>query len=155
LRGGTIAAGSTAPQTTAPAPTPDSEYGSLLRDFTIDDFHKDPAYDFTLSEGQKALDRSAAAKGVLGSGTYLKDLTKYNQDFANTKYDESFNRFNNNRDEIQLSRRTSGIRPANGAPSRTVGAQYAGINSGLSAMRTRMRQGSGHQDMQGWQARSP
>jgi hypothetical protein len=66
--------------TTAP-PTPDSEYGSLLRDFTIDDFHKDPAYDFTLSEGQKALDRSAAAKGVLGSGTYLKDLTKYNQDY--------------------------------------------------------------------------
>jgi hypothetical protein len=144
---------STAPQTTALPATPDSEYGSLLRDFTIDDFHKDPAYDFTLSEGQKALDRSAAAKGVLGSGTYLKDLTKYNQNFANTKYDESYNRFNNNRTmKYNFLAGPAGLGQQSAQQVGQLGAQYAGINSSLlsnaNSDAARLR-ASGYSDLAG------
>lgn len=152
VRGGTIASGATAPQTTTP-PTADSEYGSLLRDFTVDDFHKDPAYDFTLSEGQKALDRSAAAKGVLGSGTYLKDLTKYNQDFANTKYDESYNRFNNNRTmKYNFLAGPAGIGQQTASQVNNLGADYSRINGGLlssaNSDAARLR-ASGYSDLAG------
>src|SRR6266576_2845953 len=39
-----------------------SDFGSLNRDFSSSDFTTDPGYDFRLSEGAKALERSAASK---------------------------------------------------------------------------------------------
>jgi len=40
-------------------------YGKYGRDFGMSDFQADPGYAFRLSEGQQALDRSAAARGGL------------------------------------------------------------------------------------------
>ncbi len=69
--------------------------GDLNRHFTLDDFVKDPGYDFRMSEGSKAIERSAAARGgVLGGGT-LKSLTQYNQNFASNEYGNSYSRWNN------------------------------------------------------------
>jgi hypothetical protein len=42
----------------------------------------DPGYQFRLAEGQKALERSAAARGGLNSGGTLKSLTRYSQGVA-------------------------------------------------------------------------
>jgi hypothetical protein len=57
------------------------------------DYTKSPGYDFRLSEGNKALERSAAAKGnVLGGGT-LKALTRYGQDYATQDYDNFLRRY--------------------------------------------------------------
>ena len=68
--------------------------GDLNRRFTMADFIKDPGYDFRMSEGAKAIERSAAARGgVLGGGT-LKALSRYNQDFASQEYNNSFSRWN-------------------------------------------------------------
>jgi hypothetical protein len=75
----------------------DPEYGSLMRDFSASDFQTDPGYQFRLSEGQKALDRSAAARGGLFSGATLKANDQYNQGFASNEYQNAYNRFNNNR----------------------------------------------------------
>lgn len=75
----------------------DPNFGSLMRDFSLSDFQADPGYQFRLGEGQKALERSAAAKGKLYSGGTLKDLTNYNQDFASNEFANSYNRFQNNR----------------------------------------------------------
>lgn len=67
------------------------------RDFTMSDFQRDPGYDFRMQEGMKALERSAAARGGLGSGGTLKALIRYGQDFASNEYQNAYNRFNNDR----------------------------------------------------------
>jgi hypothetical protein len=45
-----------------------------------------------LSEGQKALDRQAAARGGLISGGALKAATRYGQDMGSQEYTNAFNR---------------------------------------------------------------
>jgi hypothetical protein len=74
-----------------------STYGSLNKNFTLADFQADPGYNFRLSEGQKALERSAAAKGGLFSGGTLKDLTQYNQNFASNEFTNAYNRYQTDR----------------------------------------------------------
>jgi hypothetical protein len=68
-----------------------------MRDFTLADFEKDPGYEFRRSEGEKAVEASAAARGVLGSGGTLKGLDRYNQDYASGEFSNAYNRFNNDR----------------------------------------------------------
>ncbi len=73
------------------------DFGSLMRDFSAQDFQTDPGYDFRLSEGAKALERSAAARGTVLSGGTLKQLARYNQDFASNEFGNAYNRFQSNR----------------------------------------------------------
>src|SRR6185369_8229466 len=51
----------------------DPAYGSLMKDFSMADYQADPGYAFRLSEGQKALDNTAAARGGLLAGRAAKD----------------------------------------------------------------------------------
>lgn len=73
----------------------DADY---MRDFTMSDFTADPGYQFRMAEGQKALERSAAAKGGLMGGSALKGIARYSQDFASNEYSNVYNRFNADRD---------------------------------------------------------
>jgi len=52
----------------------------------------DPSYEFRLKEGQKALERSAAARGTLLTGGTAKALERYGQDYASTEYGKMFDR---------------------------------------------------------------
>jgi hypothetical protein len=52
----------------------------------------DPGYGFRLSEGLKALERSAAARGNLLSGGTGKALVGYGQEAASQEYGNAFNR---------------------------------------------------------------
>lgn len=52
----------------------------------------DPGYQFRLSEGLKALDRQAAARGGLISGSALKGAQRYGQDYASGEYQNAYNR---------------------------------------------------------------
>jgi hypothetical protein len=52
----------------------------------------DPGYQFRLSEGLKALDRQAAARGGLISGGALKAAQRYGQDYASGEYGAAYNR---------------------------------------------------------------
>lgn len=61
--------------------------------FTADTMYNDPGYQFRLSEGMKALDRSAAARGGLMSGGALKAAQRYGQDYASNEYTNAFNRY--------------------------------------------------------------
>ena len=72
-------------------------YGSAMRDFGAADFEADPGYQFRLSEGMKAIDRSASANGRLGSGRTLKDLVRFGQGQASQEYGNAYNRFQTNR----------------------------------------------------------
>ncbi len=56
------------------------------------DYTKSPGYQFRFNEGQRAVEGSAAAKGLLMSGGNLKDLTRYGQGFAANDFQDSFNR---------------------------------------------------------------
>ena len=60
--------------------------------FTNQDMYADPGYGFRFSEGQKALDRSAAARGGLISGGALKAATRFGQEMGSQEYQNAYNR---------------------------------------------------------------
>ena len=72
-------------------------YGKYAQDFGAADFQADPGYAFRLAEGQKALDRQAAARGGLISGSALKAATRYGQDMGSQEYQNAFSRYQTNR----------------------------------------------------------
>jgi hypothetical protein len=74
-----------------------ADFGRYARDFSMADFQQDPGYAFRLSEGQKVLDRSAAARGGLISGGALRAATRYGQDMGSQEYQNAFNRYQTNR----------------------------------------------------------
>jgi len=61
--------------------------------FGMNQFQQDPGYAFRLSEGMKALDRTAAARGGLLSGATLKGAQRYGQDLGSQEYQNAFNRY--------------------------------------------------------------
>lgn len=61
--------------------------------FGMQQFQQDPGYGFRLSEGMKALERGAAARGGLLSGATLKGVQRYGQDLASQEYQNAFNRY--------------------------------------------------------------
>jgi hypothetical protein len=58
---------------------------------------QDPGYAFRISEGLKALDKTAAARGGLLSGAALKGATTYGQGMASDEYQNAFNRYQTSR----------------------------------------------------------
>ena len=72
-------------------------YGRFARDFGMSDFQADPGYGFRMSEGMKALERSAAARGGLLSGATLRGVQRFGQDLASQEYQNAFNRYQVNR----------------------------------------------------------
>lgn len=75
-------------------------YGSLAKNFSMTDFEKDPGYNFRMSEGLKALDRTAASRGGLLSGGALRGATRYGQDVASQEYQNAYDRYQTNRASI-------------------------------------------------------
>jgi hypothetical protein len=61
--------------------------------FGVEQFNADPGYQFRMSEGLKALERSASARGILSSGQTLKDITRFGQDTASQEYQNAFTRY--------------------------------------------------------------
>lgn len=55
-------------------------------------FRTDPGYQFAFDQGQKALQSSAAARGILNSGATAKALTNYGQGLADQQYGNYFAR---------------------------------------------------------------
>lgn len=76
---------------------PGYDPASAMRNFGASDFQADPGYAFRLSEGMKALDRTAAARGGLLSGATLKGAQRYGSDLASQEYQNAFNRYQANR----------------------------------------------------------
>ncbi len=82
-----------AQQATTPQNAQSGDFGSLMRDFSMADFEKDPGYQFRMDEGTKAVEGGAAARGGLLSGAAQKALQKYGQESASQEYGNAFNRF--------------------------------------------------------------
>jgi len=122
-----------------------------MRDFTAADFQQDPGYDFRMKEGQKALERSAAARGGLQSGGTLKALSKYGQDYASNEYQNAYTRFNADRDR-RFGRLSSlaGFGQNANAQNAATGQNYAN-NVGENYMNAANAQGAaGMASAQAW-----
>jgi hypothetical protein len=65
----------------------------LNQTFDAGDFQADPGYQFRQQEGEKALERSQAARGGLFSGNALREASAFNQGNADQAYNEAFNRW--------------------------------------------------------------
>jgi len=60
--------------------------------YGANDYQADPGYAFRLSEGQKALDRQAAARGGLISGGALKEAARYGQNMGSQEFGNAYQR---------------------------------------------------------------
>ena len=69
-------------------------YGSLNAPFTASMMQQySPAYQFQLQQGQQGvLNQDATSQGA-ESGAALKDLTSFNQNYANTAFNNAFNQY--------------------------------------------------------------
>jgi hypothetical protein len=68
------------------------------QNFGMEQFQADPGYAFRMSEGLKGLERSAAARGGLLSGSTLKGIQRFGQDLASQEFQNAFNRYGIERD---------------------------------------------------------
>ena len=82
-------------------------YGSLSTPFSQTNWQQDPGYAFRLAEGQKALERSGAAKGMTLSGAQAKALNSYGQGMASQEYGNAYNRYTT--DQTNLYNRLAGV----------------------------------------------
>jgi hypothetical protein len=72
------------------------------------------AYRFAFDQGQQAIERSAAARGMLNSGNILAELAKYGQGMAAQQYDKEADRLGNlamQREQNDINR--SGVQSKN------------------------------------------
>jgi hypothetical protein len=56
------------------------------------DYRDTPGYQFRMDEGQKALERSAAARSGVLSGAQIKATQRYGQDYATSEFDNALRR---------------------------------------------------------------
>jgi len=126
--------------------------GELVRGFTQADYQADPGYAFRLSEGQKALDRQAAARGGLISGGALKAAQRYGQEMGSQEYTNAYNRFR----DTQSLRRNALAGVAGYGPTAAGSMSTAGQNYATSAGNTMSQQGvnTGNALLAGQQAQS-
>lgn len=69
-----------------------TNYGSLIKPYTGADLINDPGYQFGIQQGEQGINRAAIARGGYDSGATLKALTRFNQDYGGTKFNEGFGR---------------------------------------------------------------
>jgi hypothetical protein len=116
-------------------------YGKYARDFGMSDFTTDPGYQFRLEQGMKALNASAAAKGMGQSGANIKGATEYGQNLGSQEYQNAFNRYQTNR-AAQLDplfklysggqASAAGSAAQAGALGQNLGQTYTGLGQGLA-----------------------
>ena len=114
-------------------------YGSLAKPFGMEQFQQDPGYAFRQSEGMKALERSAAARGNLLSGSTMKGIQRFGQDLASQEYQNAFNRY-----QVERANRLNPLQSlmGSGQSSANVLTGAAG-NLGQGLAQTEMAAGQG------------
>jgi hypothetical protein len=113
--------------------------------FGAGDYQADPGYAFRLSEGQKALDRQAAARGGLISGGALRAAQRYGQEMGSQEFGNAYNRaltgYNTGvASENQLYNRQAALSGIGQTATNLVG--QAGQNYGTSVGNALINQGA-------------
>lgn len=84
-----------------------------------------PGYQFAYNQGLEAVNRTAAAKGQLGSGNRLYDLTKFGQGLASQTYNDTVNQLTNT-----LNRNPITMATGSGANSMSIGSSVGKLYYG-------------------------
>ncbi len=121
-------------------------YGSLATPFSQTNWQVDPGYAFRLAEGQKALERSASAKGMTLSGAQARALTAYGQGMGSQEYGNAYNRYNN--DQTTLFNRLAGLSGTGQTSSNTLA--NVGMNTANQVSNGMMA--AGNAQSAGWTA---
>lgn len=87
--------------------------------FNYADYANDPAFQFQLEQGQRAITNSGSARGLGASGAVMKELANYGTGLAATHYGEAFDR----------ARQAFGLNQATGLANNT-----ALINAGATGL---------------------
>jgi hypothetical protein len=112
---------------------PELVSASRYEPFTMDKFQADPGYAFRLSEGQKQLERSAAARGGLLSGGTGKALQRFGQEFGSQEYTNAFNRYQAEREaRLRPLQSLTGMGQTTGQQIGAAGQNYAGSSANIS-----------------------
>ena len=101
------------------------QFGSMSTPFSGTNWQVDPGYQFRLNEGQKALERSAAARGGLMSGGTLKAIQGYGQEMGSQEYGNAYNRYNN--DQTNLFNRYASLAGMGQTATNQVGSYGANM----------------------------
>lgn len=102
------------------------EGASEYTPFGMGQFQQDPGYAFRIGEGQKALDRQAAARGGLISGGALKAAQRYGQEMGSQEYQNAFNRYQVERQaRLGPLQSLAGVGQTSAQTLGTAGQQYA------------------------------
>lgn len=115
----TMASGKTG---TIPYSTSAGNFGSLLQPFTVANWQQlSPAYNFQREQGmQGVLGGDAASSGAL-SGAAQKDLMSFNQNLANTSFNNAFNMYQTQQGNIY--QRLAGVAQLGQAAASNTGQQ--------------------------------
>ena len=99
---------------------------SWNKPFTMSDFQQSPGYQFALQQGQQALARSEAEKGLGNSGGAQKVLSAYTVGMANQEYQNAFNNYQTqNMNAYNRLAGVSGLGQAATANSNAASQNYA------------------------------
>jgi len=114
-------------------------YGSLLKNFSQDDLNKDVVYntglEFGLNQGNQAISRLASANGGIDSGSTLKALTRYANDYGTTKASDAYGRFMNDKSNtygMLSGQQNVGLGATTNNQSMNNSLLTTGINSNMS-----------------------
>lgn len=129
-----------------------ANYGRYAKDFGMSDFTTDPGYQFRLEQGMKALNASAAAKGMGMSGANIKGATEYGQNLGSQEYQNAFNRYQTNR-TAQLAP-LQGLYAGGQAAAAGSAAQAGALGSNLGQTYTGLGQGLGQAAVAGGNAQA-
>jgi hypothetical protein len=109
----------------------------LTRQFTLQDFHESPAYQWNLSQGTDALNKSAAARGNYYAPETLKNLANYTQGAASNEYWNAANQFRNWQNDT-YNKFAGGVGVGAGAAN-----ALAGVGTNMAGMMGHTAQGIG------------
>lgn len=95
--------------------------------FQYNDMTADPGYMFRQAESNKALERSAAARGGLFSGGTGRSLSRLNQDMASQEYGAAYGRaYSSHNDHLNRLSSMAGIGQTTASNLGHTGQNYAG-----------------------------
>lgn len=93
------------------------------------EYQQSPGYNFRLMEGNKAIERSAAARGSTLDPSTMNALQRYGQDYATNDYDNFLNRYYQSLTPFQAlagsGQTATGSTSAAGASAAALQGQYA------------------------------
>lgn len=123
--------------------------GATGREAALANFRASPGYDFRLGEGVRALDNSAASRGMLLSGAQLKGLTDYGQGVASEEWGNYLQGLQNltGMGQASAAQTTAGVAPLNQSTLQSISnigdARAAGIIGKANAWQNGIGQTAG------------